>query len=311
VIASPSTGLYQPLRFPEACLQTIEYATPRSLDEAISLLSGAGMQGRVLSGGTDIIVQVREGRRPNVSVLIDVKKVPEANELSLDAATGLRLGAAVPCYRIYENMDVVQLYPALIDSTSLIGGTAIQGRATVGGNLCNASPAADTIPTLIALGGICQIAGPEGRRTLPVEEFCTGPGRTALQEGELLVALHFPPPAPRSGAFFNRFIPRNEMDIAVVNAAAWLQLDESRNTIVSARVAVGAVAPTPLLVAEAGEVLVGAEASKESYDRAAAAAVEAARPIFDMRGSIGQRRHLVGVMVRRALEGAAARARNS
>ncbi|MHB8574107.1 MAG: FAD binding domain-containing protein [Dehalococcoidia bacterium] len=292
-------------------MQTIEYVAPTSLHDAVSVLAGAGERGRILAGGTDVIVQVREGRRPNVSVLVDVKKVPEANVLTFDAATGLRVGAAVPCYRIYENELVSRLYPALIDSVSLIGGTAIQGRASLGGNLCNSSPAADTIPTLIVLSGICHIAGPAGERTLPVEEFCIGPGRNALQGGGLLVALSFPAPAPRSGGRFLRFIPRNEMDIAVVNAAAHVVLDASRSRIESARIAIGAVAPTPLLLEEAAEALRGAEATEASYLKAGEVAAEAARPISDMRGGIAQRKHLVKIMVKRALEGAVARARNS
>jgi carbon-monoxide dehydrogenase medium subunit len=292
-------------------VQVIEYAAPTSLEEAIQLLQGAGDKGRVLAGGTDVIVQVREGRRPDVSLLVDVKKLPETNELVFDAQSGLRIGAAVPCYRIYGNETVSRLYPCIIDSASLIGGTAIQGRASIGGNLCNASPAADTIPSLIVLSGVCQIAGPEGRRTLPVEQFCIAPGRTALQEGELLVSLQFPAPAPRSGARFLRFIPRNEMDIAVVNAAAWVQLDESRGRVQAARIAVGAAAPTPLFVEEAGQAIAGMEIGDDLYERAAQAGRDAVRPISDMRGSIGQRRHLAGVMVKRALEGAISRARNS
>lgn len=290
-------------------MQTIDYQAPETLREAVGLLQGAGDSARVLAGGTDVIVQVREGRRPGVSLLVDVKKVPEVNAIAFDQQTGLRLGAAVPCYRIYANETVQRLYPALIDSAALIGGTAIQGRASLGGNLCNASPAADSIPTLIALSATAIIAGPEGERRVPVEQFCVSPGRTVLQAGEMLVAIQFPTPAPRSGAMFLRFIPRNEMDIAVVNAAAGLQLDESRSRITAARIAVGAVAPTPLFVEAAGAALVGAEANDASFRRAAAIAQEAARPIFDMRGSIGQRKHLVGVMVRRVLEGALERAR--
>jgi len=292
-------------------VQAIEYEAPTTLDQAVELVAGAGEKGRVLAGGTDVIVQVREGRRPNVQILIDVKKVPETNELSFDPQRGLRIGAAVPCYRIYESEIVNRLYPALIDSTSLIGGTAIQGRASLGGNLCNASPAADTIPTMIVLSSVCHIKGPEGWRTVPVEQFCIAPGRTQLQEGELLVALQFPPPQPRSGARFQRFIPRNEMDIAVVNAAAWVQLSADRERIEAARVAIGAVAPTPLLVEEAGAALAGQAPGPEAYERAAAAAREAARPIFDMRGTPGQRVHLAGVLVKRVLEGAVARARAS
>jgi len=290
-------------------VQPIEYQAPQTVREAVGLLQGGGENARVLAGGTDVIVQVREGRRPNVSLLVDVKKIPELTSITFDQQRGLRIGAATPCYRIYENELVARLYPALIDSSSLIGGTAIQGRASLGGNLCNASPAADTIPTLIVLGGIAQIAGPEGTREVPVEQFCVAPGRTVLQPGEMLVALHFPTPQPRSGARFLRFIPRNEMDIAVVNAAAAVQLDESRNRITAARLAVGAVAPTPLFLDEASAALVGQEANEASIQRAAEIAMAAARPIEDMRGGIGQRKHLVGVMVRRALAGAVERAK--
>jgi CO/xanthine dehydrogenase FAD-binding subunit len=292
-------------------LQVIEYASPKTLHEAVELLAGAGEAGRVLAGGTDVIVQVREGRRPMVRMLIDVKKIPETNELTFDQQKGLRIGAAVPCYRIYGNELIARLYPGLIDSASLIGGTAIQGRASLGGNLCNASPAADTIPTMIVMSGVANIAGPEGQRSLAVERFCVGPGQSALQQGEMLVSIQFPAPAARSGAHFLRFIPRNEMDIAVVNAAAHVTLDPTRAKLESARISIGAVAPTPLLLDEAGEALAGMEIGEDAYKRAAAIASEAARPIFDMRGSIGQRRHLVGVMVRRALEGAIKRARNS
>ena len=290
-------------------MHVIEYQRPETLDEAVRILAGAGEQGRVLAGGTDLIVQLREGRRPNVNLVVDVKKVAEVNELGFDAQRGLTIGAAVPCYHIYANRDVAEKYPALIDSAALIGGTAIQGRATLGGNMCTASPAADTVPTIIALGGQCIIAGPKGRRSVPAEDFATAPGRTCLQDGEMLVAIQFPAPAAHSGARFNRFIPRNEMDIAVVNAAASLTLDGDGRTIRAARVAVGAVAPTCLYISAAGEALVGQEAGAAAFQKAAEAAMDAAKPIFDMRGTISQRRHLVGVMTRRALEGALARAR--
>jgi carbon-monoxide dehydrogenase medium subunit len=291
-------------------LQAIEYAAPTSVAEAIQLLQRGGPTARVLAGGTDIIVMAREFRR-DVSMMVDVKAIPEATEMSYDPQKGLHLGAAVPCYRIYEDTEIARLYPALIDSASLIGGIQIQSRASIGGNLCNSSPAADSIPTIIALGGICHIAGPGGERTVRAEEFCTGPGRNVLQPGELLVWIELPPPAPRSGARFLRFIPRNEMDIAVVNVCAAVTLDSAARRIESARIAVGAVAPTPLLVSDAGAALAGAELNPEAWSAAIAAAQAAARPITDMRGSIAQRRHLVGVLTRRTLEGAVERARNN
>jgi CO/xanthine dehydrogenase FAD-binding subunit len=289
-------------------VQPVAYIPATSIDEAVRALQEGGEFARVLSGGTDVIVQAREGRR-NVGMLVDIKQIPEANVLSYDPQTGLTLGATVPCYKIYGNETIARLYPCLVDSASLIGGIQIQSRASLGGNLCNSSPAADSIPTLIALEATCTIVGPEGSRMLPAEEFCISPGRNAMQAGEMLVSFHFPPPRLRSGARFLRFIPRNEMDIAVVNAAVSLSLNERRDTIEQARVAVGAVAPTPLLVKAAGDALAGVPATAEGIAPAVEAARAAARPISDMRGSIAQRRHLVGVFVRRAIEGAIERAK--
>jgi carbon-monoxide dehydrogenase medium subunit len=288
-------------------VRAIEYAAPSTVEEAIAILAQHGSQARMLSGGTDIIVQTREGRR-DVSVLVDAKKIPETTELRFEPDGSLLIGAAVPCAEIYENPEIQQRFPALVDSAALIGGIQIQSRASLGGNLCNSSPAADSIPTLIALRAVCQIAGPKGRRELPVDQFCTGPGRNALGDDELLVSLTFPAPQPNSGAAFERFIPRNEMDIAVTNAAAAVVLSADGRTFQSARIAVGAVAPTPLLVQAAGDALAGQPVSKESIERAAELAGEAARPISDMRGSVAQRKHLAKVLTRRVLETAVQRA---
>ncbi|MGD9893240.1 MAG: xanthine dehydrogenase family protein subunit M [Dehalococcoidia bacterium] len=288
-------------------MRAIEYAAPSSVEEAVAILAQHGAEARMLSGGTDIIVQAREGRR-NVAVLVDAKQIPETNDLRFNADGSLHIGAAVPCAVIYENPEIAARFPALIDSASLIGGIQIQSRASLGGNLCNSSPAADSIPTLIALGGVAQIAGPNGRREVPVEQFCTAPGRNVLGDDELLVSLTFPAPQPNSGAAFERFIPRNEMDIAVTNAAAAIVLDGNGQTFQSARIAVGAVAPTPLLVEAAGAALVGQPVSAASIERAAELAGEAARPISDMRGSVAQRKHLAKVLTRRVLEKAVQRA---
>jgi CO/xanthine dehydrogenase FAD-binding subunit len=289
-------------------LQAFDYAAAQSVDEAVSLLARHGDQARVLAGGTDIIVQVREGRR-QIAMLVDVKGIPEVSQVSYEASQGLTIGAAVPCYKIYEREDVAAAYPGLIDAVSLVGGIQIQGRATVGGNLCNASPAADTIPALIVHHATCVIAGPNGRREIPVEQFCTGPGRTALQTGEFLVSLRMPPPPPNAGAYYLRFIPRNEMDIAVVGVGASVVLNRDHSAFTSARVALGAVAATPLLVETAAAALVGKPASDDAIQQAAEAAQAAARPIDDMRGTALYRRHLVGVLTRRALRGAIQRAK--
>jgi carbon-monoxide dehydrogenase medium subunit len=289
-------------------LNNFDYAAPRTVAEAVALLAAKGDRARVLAGGTDIIAQLREGRR-NLDFLVDVKAIPELNELSYEPKQGLRLGAAVPCCRIYEHQDVGRAYPGLIDAVSLVGGIQIQSRASVGGNLCNASPAADTIPPLIAYEAVCLIAGPRGTREVAVESFCTSPGRSTLANGELLVSLRLPPPKARSGAHYERFIPRNEMDIAVVGAAASVVLDESRTRCTSARIALAAVAPTPLLVPDAGDVLVNGPLTDQLIEQAAGLAQAAARPISDMRGDANYRRHLVGVLTKRVIGRALARAK--
>lgn len=287
-------------------MQDVTYRRPASIQEAVQLLKDNGPTARVLAGGTDIIVMARERRR-DTSMFVDIKAIPETIGIRFDATEGLTLGAATPCYQIYRDESLQRMYPCLIDSASLIGGTAIQGRASFGGNLCNSGPAADSIPSLIVLDGTARIVGPNGERTVAVEDFCTAPGRNVLEPGEFLVSLHFPAPQPNSGARFLRFIPRNEMDIAVVNSATNLRFEG--DTVVSARVGLGAVAPTPLFVRAAGEALVGKPLTDESIDAAANAARDAATPIDDMRGSVRQRKHLSYVLTERTIRDAARRAR--
>jgi CO/xanthine dehydrogenase FAD-binding subunit len=291
-------------------LRAFEYVAPKTIDDAVTSLAAKGDLARALSGGTDLIVQVREGRR-ELERIVDVKNIAEANVLSYSPDTGLHLGAAVPCYKIYADAEIAAAYPGLMDAASMIGGIQIQGRATLGGNLCNASPAADGIPPLIILEAVCEIAGPNGHREVPVEDFCTAPGRTVLETGELLVAFKLPPPKKNSGAHYLRFIPRNEMDIAVVGAGAAVVLDDAKTSFVSARIALGAVAPTPLFAEEASASLAGKPISDEAINAAAEAAQAIARPISDMRGTAEQRTHLVGVLTRRALNGAIQRAKES
>jgi xanthine dehydrogenase FAD-binding subunit len=289
-------------------LKDFEYAAATTVDEAVSLLSVRGDRAKILAGGTDILVQLREGLR-QADLVLDVKKIPELMELSFSRQQGLRLGAGVPCYRIYEDETVRANYSALADSARIIGGWQIQSRATIGGNLCNSSPAADSIPSLIALDAVCQIAGPAGRRSVPVSQFCTAPGKNVLQRGEFLVSLDFPPPQPRTGSRYLRFIPRNEMDIAVVGVGAWLRLDPAGQSVEEARLGVAAVAPTPLSATEAARWLVGKPATLESFTEAGRLARQIARPITDMRGPAEYRTHLVGVIAQRALAAAAERAK--
>jgi xanthine dehydrogenase FAD-binding subunit len=289
-------------------LKDFEYAAATSVDEAVSLLAARGDKAKILAGGTDLIVQLREGQR-EADLVLDVKKIPKLMELSFIPQKGLRLGAGVPCYRIYEDEAVAAAYPALADSARIIGGWQIQSRASIGGNLCNSSPAADSIPSLIALDAVCQIAGPGGWRSVPVAQFCTAPGKNALQRGEFLVSLDFPPSRPRCGSRYLRFIPRNEMDIAVVGVGAWLRLDASGKNVEEARLGISAVAPTPLVATEAARWLVGKPANVETFTEAGRLARQIARPITDMRGPAEYRLHLVGVIAQRALAEAAERAR--
>jgi len=289
-------------------MQAFDYARAQSIGEVISLLSGKDGQVRALAGGTDLLVQLREGRL-RATLLVDIKEIPELRSLNFDSQKGLTLGAGVSCYRICHDLNVTENYPGLVDAVALIGGVQIQTRATLGGNLCNASPAADAIPALIVHEAVCTMAGPEGTRTLPVEQFCTAPGRTVLQSGEILVSISLPPPKRNFGAHYLRFIPRNEMDIAEAGAGAAVTLDEGGTRFTSARVALAAVAPTPLLVPAVGSFLAGKEVTAENIEEAALIAQAAARPINDLRGTIEHRKHLCAVLTRRALEKAIERAR--
>lgn len=288
-------------------MQLFDYARAHSLAEATGLL-GEGV--RVLVGGTDLLVQLRADRK-TADRVVDVKLVPELAELRLDVSEGLTLGAAVPCHRVYEDEQIPPVFHALTDAASLIGSTQIQSRASIGGNLCNAAPSADCIPPLMVHRAICRVAAASGECLVNVEDFCTGPGETVLAENEILVSLTLPRPAARTGSAYLRFIPRNEMDIAVAGVAAAVTLEADGETIVDAHVALSAVAPTPVYIHDLRERLIGARLDDAAVEATARLAQAAARPITDMRGSAEQRRHLVGVLTRRALRGAAERARSA
>jgi len=284
---------------------SIRYETPRSVSEAVRIMA-ADPRARVLAGGTDLLVQFRAGAR-QPSAFVDVKRIPELMSIAIDGH-GLRLGAAAPAAAIGEHAELRRLWPGLAESVRLIGSTQIQGRGSVGGNLCNASPAADTTCALIVNRAHCVIAGPSGERTVTVEEFCIAPGQTVLQPGELLVAIRVPRPAARTSDAYLRLIPRTEMDIAVAGAGVSITLDAA-GTCTAARVAIGAVAPTALRVPEAEQALLGSSLDEAPLKRAADAAAAAARPIDDKRGTAAYRRTVVGVLTRRAAAIAAGRAR--
>lgn len=289
-------------------MKDFEYCTPQTLRQAVALLAEKGDKARPLAGGTDLIVQLR-GKRFDLDRVVDIKHISELNELSFSSRKGLVIGAGVPCWKLYNDAEVVERYPGLIDSASIIGGIQIQGRATFGGNLCNASPSADSTPSLIAYGAVCNIIGPDGKRSMPVEEFCVAPGKSALKAGELLVSIQVPANKKNQGSHYQRFIPRNEMDIAVVGVGSWVELANRGKEFKQARIALGAVGPTPIFARAAGEALVGQAVGDEAIAAAAEAAKQVASPISDMRGPAEFRTHLVGVLVKRTLEGAIARAK--
>jgi CO/xanthine dehydrogenase FAD-binding subunit len=291
-------------------MQAFEYVSPRTVAEVGDVLASNNGRARVLCGGTDLLVGLRENR-VRAELLVDVKNVPELASIRYDSKEGGWIGAAASCFAISHARSVLENYPGLVDAVGLIGGVQIQYRASLGGNLCNASPAADSIPALIVHEAGCIITGNKGDREVPVEGFCTAPGKTVLKPGEFLLAVKIPPPKVKFGAAYLRFTPRNEMDIAVVGAGASVILDETGTHFQSARIALGAVAPTPLFVKEAAGFLAGKGVTPENIQEAAMLARAAARPITDLRGTAEYRKHLSAVLTRRALERAVERARAS
>jgi len=288
-------------------VQTTRYASPATIAEAVGLLQ-ADPGAHVFAGGTDLIVQARAGRK-HPTAFVDLKRIPELMAVTVDRR-GARIGAAVPGAVICEHPDLRRVWPGLVEAVHLIGSAQIQGRGSLGGNLCNASPAADTTCPLLVNRARALITGPEGERIVDIDEFTIGPGRTVLGQGELLVALLIPYPAPRTSDAYLRLIPRTEMDIAVAGAAVSVTLDAA-GTCTAARVAIGAVAPTARLVLEAADALVGTRLDPPALARAAAAARSAAQPIDDARGTASYRRQVVGVLTARAAALAGARARTA
>lgn len=282
-------------------MHDFEYLAPTTVAAAIEALASPGA--RALAGGTDLIPQVREGRR-RVTRIVDLKRIPEL--LAIEALDGgVRIGAAASASAVAEHAMVRDAYPALVYVARLIGSYQVQNRASLGGNVCNAAPSADAVPALICLGASAEIAGADGRRVCPLDQVFVGPGQTVLKQGEILTALLLPPSPERSAARYLRFVPRNEMDIAVAGAGAWLRL-AADGTISAVRICLSAVAPTPLRVPEAEQALVGERPTPSLLTEAGRLAARAARPISDTRGSADYRRELVKVLTARALAGCCA-----
>ena len=286
----------------------MQYEAPTTVDQAVALLKHSGNASRILAGGTDLLVQLRSGVI-EPELIVDIKKIAEVRSI-LKEDGKFRVGAAVTGAELGEHGDLKAAWPGVVEAAELIGSTQIQGRASLGGNLCNASPAADAVPALVAAGAICTIAGPNGRRELPVEAICTGPGQTSLSPGEFVVSFLFPIPKPRSSDAYLRFIPRTEMDIAVVGVGIHLTLN-AENVCSDARVAVGAVAPTVLLVEESAAALVGTMVDDAGIDKMIAAVRDSCDPIDDKRGTVVYRTQVAGVLAGRVCRIALQRARRN
>ena len=286
-------------------MSEMRYETPNTAAAAVALLAAADGPARVLAGGTDLLIQMRSGHVAP-ALLLDVKGIGEMTAIVAEDG-GFRIGAAVSCMALVEHAAFAGAWPGVTDAVKLIGSIQIKGRATVGGNVCNASPAADSVPAMIAAGAIASIAGPNGRRDLPVEAVAAGPGRNTLTKGEIVTSFLLPRRPARSGDAYLRFTPRTEMDIAVVGVGINLTLDD-QGVCTHARVGLGAVAERALLVPEAAATLVGTTLDAAAMARLAAAASAACRPIDDKRGTREFRIKVAGVLARRAAEIALKRA---
>ncbi len=283
----------------------IRYVAPQTLDEAVGAFAKAAGAARILAGGTDLLVQMRSGMvRPGL--IVDVKKISEMMAIEETADGGFRIGAAVSGAVLAEHPKFGKAWPGVLEAINLIGSTQVQGRASAGGNLCNGSPAGDSVPAMVAAGAVLTLQGPEGRREMKVEAFPAGPGKTNLKPGEILVSFTLPPRPKGSSDAYLRMIPRTEMDIAVVGVGVNLTLDNGVCT--AARVGLGAVAPTVLLVADAAKALVGSKLDDAALNAAAAACSAACKPIDDKRGTIAYRTKVAGVLLKRTAAIAAERA---
>jgi len=284
------------------------YAQPDTVEAAISLLGMAGRDARVMAGGTDVLVQLHM-EMIDPDLIVDIKNIPELRTISEDGGR-FRIGAAVSGMELMDHAAFNATWPGVMDGVALIGSIQVKGRASIGGNLCNASPAADSVPPMIAAGAVAVIAGPSGKREVPVEDVIVGPGKNSLDAGEIVLAFMFPSRAPHSGDCYMRLTPRTEMDIAVVGAAVNLTLNDAGDCV-AARVALGAVAATPLLVAEAANALIGTKVDDAALAKMAAAVSAACKPIDDKRGTIKYRTKTAAVIARRAAEKALERARGN
>ena len=284
----------------------MRYHVARSFEDAAKISANAQGVSRFLAGGTDVIVQLRTGM-VTPDDLIDIKHIPGIQDITQTEDGGWRIGAAVSGSMLGGHEALRRDWPGVVEGMELVGSTQVQGRATLTGNLCNGSPAADSVPGLVAAGATVVVVGPDGTRTVPVEDIPAGPGRTTLKKGELISAIHLPPRGPKAADAYLRFIPRTEMDIAVVGCAVSLRLEGDK--IAECRVALGAVAPTVLLVNEAAAAIIGTTLDPASLERLASVASAACKPISDRRGTAEFRTEIAGVLARRVAKIAYERAK--
>ncbi len=283
----------------------MQYAAPDTTKAAVALLAKAKGSAYVLAGGSDLLVRMRGGYL-EPDLVVDIKRIKGMREIK-KSASGFSIGAAVSCAEMGENAGLRKAWPGVVEAANLIGSKQVQSRCTIAGNLCNASPAADSVPAMMAAGAKAVIAGPKGRRTVPVEQIPVSPGKTILKKGEFIEAIQLPAKQPRSGDAYLRFIPRSEMDIAVVSAGINLTLD-SKGVVTAARVALGAVAPTVILVGAAAKALIGSKLDDAALEKLGQACSAACRPIDDKRGTIEFRTKVASVLARRAAKIAYGRA---
>ena len=274
----------------------MRYATPASSKEAAGMLSKERGAAFLLAGGTDLLVKLKMGM-VEPDLVVDIKRIPKIDQIQT-SAKGFVIGAAVSGSMIGQHKGLKAAWPGLVEAANLIGSDQIQGRATLVGNLCNASPAADSVPAMIAAGAKAVIVGPQKKRTVPVEKVVQGPGKTLLGKGEVIEAITLPKPEARTGDAYLRFITRTEMDIAVVGVAISLKLE--RGIVKKAKVALGAVAPTAVVVPGASRALVGSKLDEAALEKLAAACSAACNPIDDKRGTVEYRTRVAGVLAKRA-----------
>jgi CO/xanthine dehydrogenase FAD-binding subunit len=281
----------------EAAVRTFEYLKPASLQEALSLLAQYGERAQVIAGGTDLMVQWKK-RLVHRDYLISLRNVPELNFIKMN--DGLEIGSATTHRNLEISLEIQKAFPVITDAVTNLGSVQVRNSGTIGGNLCNAAPSADTAPPMLVLEAQVRIAGPSGKRSVPIEEFFKGPGKTVLEHDELVTHFHIPQPAPRTGMAYLKHGRRKAMDLPILGVAALLSLEEDLQTCSKARIGLGVVAPTPMRARKAEAFLKGRLVDEDALEEAGAIASEEATPRTTIRGSAWYRKEMIRVLVKRS-----------